>query len=37
VPEDPHPARTADTVASAAGSNTARLKEPFMVNPFNWG
>jgi hypothetical protein len=37
VPDDEHAARTTDAVASTAGSNRTRLKEPFIVNPFNWG
>ena len=37
VPDDEHAARTTDAVASAAGTNRIRLREPFMVNPFNWG
>src|SRR5450755_2158290 len=37
VPDDEHAARTTDAVASAAGTNRTRLREPFIVNPFNWG
>ena len=37
VPDDPQAAMTTDTVASAAGSSRTRLREPFIVNPFNWG
>src|SRR5450432_1489255 len=37
VPDDEHAARTTDAVASAAGTNRTRLREPFIGESFQLG